>query len=90
MNESNPLDSLNDEHKMYSALAGLTHAVQSLATVVLDDETKREKVSRLLDHLSEAALHSSLTQDRLQEYLIGLGALGIASETSKNWHQPGE
>lgn len=90
MAEENPLNTLNNEHKLYSALVGLTHAVQSLATVVLDDDAKRAKVSKLLEALSETALHSALTPDRQQEYLVGLGSLGIASESSKDWHQPGK
>lgn len=82
------LGDLNNDNKVYSALAGVMHAVQALATVVLDDEVKRSKVAKLLESLSEAALHSELTQDRKQEYLAGLSSLGIASESSKDWHQP--
>lgn len=88
MDNADQFDSLNNEHKIYSALAGVIHAVQTLATVVLDDDVKRAKVANLLEALSETAIHSRLTDDRKQEYLTGLSSLGIASVVSKDWHPP--
>lgn len=90
MADSNPLDSLNNEHKIYSALAGVMHAVQTLATVVLDDEAKRAKVALLIEELSEKALRSSLTDDRKHEYLDGLSSIGVASASSRDWHHPAD
>lgn len=79
---------LNEEHEVYSALAGVMHAVQTLATVLLDDEAKRAQVTRLLEPLSEVVLRSNLSDDRKQKYLEGLGSVGAAAAVSKAWHQP--
>lgn len=77
------LEGLNGGSRPEAFLAGLTHAVQAIASVVLDDDLKREKLAVLLHELSEAALHAKLDQPIRQSYLDGLSSCGIASAVSK-------
>lgn len=76
---------LNERPPSELFLLGVTHALQTLASVLLDTEEKRAAAEHLLHALSEDALHSELTQDRKARYLEGLSALGIAATHARRF-----
>lgn len=76
-------DPLKSAPASESSLLGIVHALQTLASAVLDDNEKRDKVARVLEELSEAALLSDLSQDRRQNYLDMLGSVGVAASVAK-------
>lgn len=86
MPRNDNLEPLNQEAEISSFVIGITHALQALATVLLDNEEKRGKVARLLESLSEDALHSNLEPERKKLYLNGISSLGIAATQSKDWN----
>ncbi|WP_236233195.1 hypothetical protein [Pseudomonas tohonis] len=77
------LEGLNHGSEPEAFLAGLAMAVQAIASVVLDDESKRRKLAAIMHELSEAALHAKLNPRIRQGYLDGLSSVGIASEVSR-------
>lgn len=74
---------LNKGSEIEAFLAGLTNAVQALASVVLDDDTKRDKLANVMEELSEIALHAALEPQIRESYLSGLSSCNIASIVSR-------
>lgn len=71
------LEGLNNGSEPEAFLAGLAMAVQAIASVVLDDESKRAKLSFLVHELHEAALQAKLEPGIRRSFLDGLSSSGI-------------
>lgn len=60
------------------AMLGFIHALQLLAEVVLDEESKREQVWQALRTLTDKALQSDLSEQQLDYYLQALHAVDVS------------
>ncbi|MGA6105649.1 hypothetical protein [Pseudomonas solani] len=78
------IEGLNNGSEPDAFLAGLAMAVQAIASVVLDDESKRAKLSFLVHELHEAVLQAKLEPRIRRSFLDGLSSSGITFQDSES------